>query len=339
MMANTVLVALVGAGLGTLALAGSPVSPQTIATAKVVAPNAVIHVVSDLNRSAAFYRDLVGLVPDADSAFPAGRSDAMAMLTNTPGANVETATFKIPGSETRVVLLHFAAGAGTAIGPRLQDFGQAKTAIRVRDIDAQFARVRKGISGVWTSGGAPVRPEGPQGVNQAVITRDPDGAPLEFVFQTTPAVPDSVPVASNVVGGWSSLIVQDLGAAIAFYQTHLGFEVRNPGRQASAALLALQGLPDATTTMSTGARVPGTMYTWFLYAYGGLERTAVNARLSQPGTTAISLYVDDVRAMLGTLRAAGTVVETAGGQAVSVDGHLRVLVRDPSGLLIEMVQR
>jgi catechol 2,3-dioxygenase-like lactoylglutathione lyase family enzyme len=339
MMAKTVLVSLVGAGLGTLAVAGSPVSPQSAATAKMVAPNAIIHVVADLGRSTAFYRDQVGLVPDTEPAFPAGRSDAMAMLTNTPGASVETATFRVPGSETRLVLLRFAGGAGAAISPQLQDFGQAKTAIRVRDIDAQFARVHTGITGVWTTGGGPVRPEGPQGVNQAVITRDPDGAPLEFVFQTTPPIPDSVPASSNVVGGWASLIVQDLGATIPFYQTHFGFEVRNPGRQASATLLALQGLPAATTTMSTGARVPGTMYTWFLYAYGGIERKAVNARLSQPGTTAISLYVDDVRAMLGALRAAGTVVETAGGQAVNVGGHSRVIVRDPGGLLIELVER
>ena len=320
-----------------IATSGRPVDAQGAAQRKIVRPNATLHVVADLNRSIAFYRDMVGLELDSDAAFPSGRSPELATLINAPGADVRTATFKIPGTEVRLVLAQFTAGGGAPIQRRLQDFGQIKTVLRVRDIDVQFAKVVKGTTGVFTSGGEPVRPEGPQGINRAVITKDPDGAPLEFVYQTVPPVPDTIPAASNIVGGWASFVVDDLATTIAFYKTQFGFDIRGDGRQASPALLALQGLPDATTTMSVGARLPGAAYTWFLYAYGGVEKRALNGHLSQPGMTALSFYVDDVMAMLKALKAAGVRTESQSGEPVTIGGVQRVVVRDPSGILIELV--
>lgn len=312
------------------------VSAQSAAEGRMLRPNATVHIVADLDTSVAFYRDRVGLEPNSDVFLPAGASPEVARLTNTPGAAVRTATFTIPGTEVRLVLMQFTAGVGAPIKARLQDYGQIKTVMRVRDIDVQFDRVREGLSGVFTSGGTPVRPEGPNGINRAVITRDPDGAPLEFVYQTVPPIPDSIPEARNVVGGWASFVVRDLPSTIAFYTSRLGFEVRGAGRQASAALLALQGLPDATTTMSTGARLPGAAYTWFMYAYDGVEKQALNGRLSQPGMTALSFYVENVPAVVQSIVAGGGSVETQGGAPVRVGGADRIFVRDPSGILIEL---
>jgi len=323
--------------LGAYALGTLGLDAQT-ADGRMLRPNAILHVVGDLDRSVAFYRDMVGLETDRGSWVPPGASRELAALTNIPGTNLRTATFSIPGTETRLVLVN-SPGAGASIRPRLQDFGQAKTAFRVRDLDRQFAQVQKGLTGVFTTGGAPIRPEGPQGVNQSVITKDPDGAPVEFVYQTVPPIPETVPATSNVVGGWASLIVDDLPTTIAFYQTHFGFEPRSAGRPATAGLLALQGLPDATTTVSTSAKIPGPgVYSWFLYAYGGVEKKALNGQLSQPGVTAISVFVDNVRGMLTRLKAAGVRVESTGGAPVTLGGTERVFVRDPSGILIELVQ-
>jgi catechol 2,3-dioxygenase-like lactoylglutathione lyase family enzyme len=330
-----------GAALAVVTLIASPpgavpVRAQAAAEGKILRPNATVHIVADLDKSVAFYRDRVGLQPDNDVFLPPGPSAEGARLINSPGAEVRTATFMIPGTEVRLVLVQFTAGGSAPIHPRLQDYGQIKTVMRVRDIDVQFNRVREGLSGVFTSGGAPVRPEGPNGINRAVITRDPDGAPLEFVYQTVPPIPDSVPETSNVVGGWASFVVRDLPTTLAFYRSHLGFEVRGEGRQASAALLSLQGLPDATKTMSTGARIPGASFTWFLYAYDGVEKQAINGRLSQPGMTALSFYVENVPAMVQSIVAGGGSVETQGGAPVRIGGADRVFVRDPSGILIEL---
>jgi hypothetical protein len=75
--------------------------------------------------------------------------------------------------------------AASPVRQRLQDPGSVKLVVRVRNVDAAFARVRDRI--VCTEGGAPMKPEGPAAVNTAVIMRDPDGFPLEFAMQDTPA--------------------------------------------------------------------------------------------------------------------------------------------------------
>jgi catechol 2,3-dioxygenase-like lactoylglutathione lyase family enzyme len=325
-----------------VASAGAPAfaqAPGEAGTAgRIIRPNAIIHTVSDLDRSTAFYRDAVGLELDSSPALPSGSSPQMGLLMNAPGAEVRTATFKIPGTEVRLVLMQVSKVDGRKIVSRIQDPGVVKLVLRVRDMDTQFSRVRDRITGVYTSGGGPIRPEGPNGRNQAVITKDPDGCALEFVSQPNPPLADTLPADSNVVGGWGSFVVADLAKTIDFYRGSLGFAINGSGRPASATLLALEGTPQATTTVSTGSRPPGAAYTWFMYDFRGIERNTLPTRLQDPGTAAVSFLVDDVGALVSRLKAGGTRVETTGGEPVMVNGERRVFVRDPSGILLEFVE-
>jgi catechol 2,3-dioxygenase-like lactoylglutathione lyase family enzyme len=298
----------------------------------------VIHSVANLDRSVAFYRDLVGLELDTTPGLPSGAGREIGLLTNAPGADLRTATFKIPGTEVRLVLIQVSKSDGRKLESRIQDPGVVKLVLRVRSMETAFARVRGQITGVYTSGGAPVRPEGPNGVNQAVITKDPDGCALEFVFQTNPALPDSLPADSNVVGGWASFVVEDLAKSIEFYRDRLGFAIAGSGRPATATLLALEGTPEATSTVSTGSRPPGAAYTWFMYDFRGIERKTLQTRLQDPGTAAVSFWVDNLPALLTRLKAAGTSIETAGGEPLVVGGSRRAFIRDPSGILIELAE-
>ena len=50
-----------------------------------------------------------------------------------------------------------------------------KLVLRVRDMDKAFSSVQKDIQGVYSTGGAPVQPEGPAQRVRAVIVKDPDG--------------------------------------------------------------------------------------------------------------------------------------------------------------------
>jgi hypothetical protein len=126
----------------------------------------------------AFYRDAVGLELDSTPSLPSGSGREIGLLTNSPGAEIRTATFRIPGTEVRLVLMQVSKSDGKTIVSRIQDPGVVKLVLRVRSMETAFARVRGQITGVYTSGGAPVRPEGPNGVNQAVIMKDPDGCAL-----------------------------------------------------------------------------------------------------------------------------------------------------------------
>jgi catechol 2,3-dioxygenase-like lactoylglutathione lyase family enzyme len=317
---------------------GSASAQVAAGEGKLLRPNAVIHTVADLARSVAFYRDAVGLELDTAMAMPSGSSRELGLLTNAPGADVRTATFKIPGTEVRLVLMQVGKVDSKAIVSRIQDPGVVKLVLRVRSMETEFARVRGQVSGVYTSGGGPVRPEGPNGVNQAVITKDPDGCALEFVFQTMPPLSNDLPASSNIVGGWASFVVEDLAKTIEFYRDRLGFAINGSGRPAAATLLALEGTPEATSTVSTGSRPPGAAYTWFMYDFRGIERKTLQTRLQDPGTASVSFLVDNLPALLTKLKAAGTRVETSGEQSVTVNGSRRVWIRDPSGILIELAE-
>jgi len=313
------------------------VSGQTTDAGHVVRPNAIVHTVADLDRSLMFYRGVLGLDVDPSAALPGGSSEALRRLLNAPGAAVRTATLRIPGTDLRLVLAQFSGVERKPLSPRIQDPGVVKTAFRVRDMDAAFALVEKRVSGVITLGGGPIRPEGPSGANRSVITKDPDGFLVEFARQDVPPLPDNISQTSTIIGGWASLITEDLAKSIAFYRDSLGFTFSSNGRPLSPLVLSLQGLPDAAGTVSAASKPPGSAYNWFVYEFKSVDRSTLPARLQDPGTAWVSFLADDVRALLQKMKASGTRVETAGGEPVTVGGATRVVVRDPSGILIELV--
>ena len=305
------------------------------APGRIVRPNAVLHSVADLERSVAFYRDAVGLALEPSAGFPTGASPRIGAAFGVAGATVRAATLSIPGSDVRLTLVQFSGAAAAPVRQRLQDPGSVKLVVRVRDINAAFARVRDRIAGVYTEGGAPMKPEGPAAVNTAVIMRDPDGYPLEFAMQDTPPITAAVPSDSNVVSGWATFIVEDAAASVEFYRTRLGFEPAGAPRPLNPMVLALQGTPDATGSMSAGVRPPGGVNTWRMYDYRNIDRTRLNGRLQEPGTVAVSFWADDVAAIVARLEAAGVTIVV---RPVSIDGTTRAFVRDLNGLLLEFVE-
>ena len=316
-----------------LASLAAPAGAQT--SGRILRPNAVLHSVADLERSVAFYRDAVGLTMEASTGFPTGASPQIGAAFGTPGATIRAATLSIPGSDVRLTLVQFSGVAVSPIRQRLQDPGSVKLVVRVRNIDAAFARVRDRVARVYTDGGAPMKPEGPAAVNTAVVMRDPDGYPLEYAMQDMPEISSAVPSTSNVVSGWATFIVADVAASIEFYRTRLGFEPAGAPRPLAPNVLALQGTPGATGSMSAGVRPPGGVNTWRMYDYRNIDRARLEGRLQDPGTPAVSFWVDSVAALVARLEAAGVAVVS---RPVSIDGTTRALVRDLNGLLLEFVE-
>jgi catechol 2,3-dioxygenase-like lactoylglutathione lyase family enzyme len=316
-----------------LATLAAPARAET--SGRILRPNAVLHSVADVERSAAFYRDAVGLTMEPSAGFPTGASPRIGTAFGTPGATIRAATFSIPGSDVRLTLVQFSGVAVSPVRQRLQDPGSVKLIVRVRNIDAAFERVRGRIDRVYTDGGAPMKPEGPAAVNTSVIMRDPDGYPLELVLQDVPEISSAVPSTSNVVGGWATFIVGDVAASIEFYRTRLGFEPVGTPRPLAAMVLALQGTPDATGSMSAGVRPPGGLNTWRMYDFRNIDRARLDSRLQDPGTPAVSFWVDSVAALVARLEESGVAIAV---DPVQIDGTTRAFVRDLNGLLLEFVE-
>jgi catechol 2,3-dioxygenase-like lactoylglutathione lyase family enzyme len=298
---------------------------------RMVRPNALIHVVANLEKSVEFYRDAVGFEYGTPTV---RRLDALAALAASSGSKVaiRTASFAIPGSEMQLVLMEIAGASGRPFTQRLYDPGVTRFSIQVRDIERAFARVKDRGIVVDTTGGAPVYTQRPRNNTRAVMMRDPDGFVFEFV-QGDPLPQTDVPASSNVVNARSSLAIENTDKALAFYRDLLGFTAR-PTNTVNEAVLALEGTPTAVAR-TTSTTPPGSTNVWFLWEFSQIERTKREPRISDPGASALSLVVENVSALMQRLKAAGVRVEL---DATTIGQVHAAVVRSPDGLLIELIE-
>lgn len=111
-------------------------------------------------------------------------------------------------------------------------------------------------------------------------------------------------------------LVDDVGAAVEFYTTHLGFDLAKDAAPAFAAVtrgpleLLLSG------SASSGAR-------------------ATPADVRTGGSNRIQLVVDDLHTEIDRLRTAGLAFRS---EEVSGPGGSQILLADPSGNLVELFQ-
>jgi catechol 2,3-dioxygenase-like lactoylglutathione lyase family enzyme len=148
--------------------------------------------------------------------------------------------------------------------------------------------------------------------------------------------------SSGVIGP----IVGNYDRTLAFYKDLLGLTSPAP-RVISAkdtpfpVLLNLQGLPEASMKWSH-VTIPGTVWWSEPLEYGDVDRKPVQSRVQDPGVTTIILYVRNVDAMLAKLQKAGTPIVTSPATPVQVAFGATtgrgIVIRDPDGYLIELVQ-
>ncbi len=131
--------------------------------------------VSDLDRSLAFYRDLLGLHIEARAVdVPAGD------VTGIPGARCSIADLDLPDGRL-LELIQYTAGGGTRLEQRTSDPGACHVAISVDDIDATCERLeRAGVT--LRSKPITLADSGPRWDGSRVVyTVDPDGVTVELV--------------------------------------------------------------------------------------------------------------------------------------------------------------
>jgi catechol 2,3-dioxygenase-like lactoylglutathione lyase family enzyme len=142
-------------------------------------------------------------------------------------------------------------------------------------------------------------------------------------------------------GNFYSPIVADLEEAVAFYRDGIGFDVQGEPTNADAnpQLMAMFGLPDARLRQQIGRALPtpGGVEIVELSRAGG-ER--VERRIQDPGTVMLTVSVRDIDATLARLKRLGAPVITSGGAPVALNntGFRGVLVKDPAGHFVELVQ-
>ena len=130
--------------------------------------------VKNLERSLAFYRDVVGMKEGERLAV---KSKAFDTLTNNPGAQLKVA--HLTAGPFMLQLIEYAAAGGITLDLHHNNVGSPHMSFYVPDIEAKYREVQQRGEVKITSGLVQIAP-----TMRSFYTEDPDGVPVEFL-QTT----------------------------------------------------------------------------------------------------------------------------------------------------------
>jgi glyoxylase I family protein len=150
-------------------------------TFRVLAADHTGITVSNVERSLAFWRDVLGFEP-SHAAHQTG--EMASEITGVAGAEIKLAVIKAPGGH-KIELLEYLAPAEHRrhVDFRPCDVGSVHVALVVDDLDAILRTIE--TSG-WKAAGKPqTLQSGPNTGKRVVYVRDPDGTTIEFMQQPT----------------------------------------------------------------------------------------------------------------------------------------------------------
>ena len=143
---------------------------------KIVSADHTGITVSNLERSLAFWRDVLGF----ELSHRAHQSGEMAeQITGVKGAELKLAVVKAPGGHKIELLEYLAPPKTKHVDLRPCDIGSVHVALTVDNLDAVLNTIA--ASG-WRAAGHPqTLTVGPNAGKRVVYVRDPDGATIEFM--------------------------------------------------------------------------------------------------------------------------------------------------------------
>jgi catechol 2,3-dioxygenase-like lactoylglutathione lyase family enzyme len=304
---------------------------------------AIIHSVADLDKTVAFYRDGLGMQPVGPGGKPVtamptpqALDESLSKFTDTHGAKFRNASFHIPGATFDLELTEFTGTPVKKAVPHMQDPGAATLVLIVRDVDAALAGVKKTGGSVLSIGGEPMK-MAETSQSRSVFVRDPDGFMLELAG-IQPAPKSTAPADSNILGGRIGVTIKDTDQTMKFYHDVLGFETK-PAQPAYATNKTIASLIDAKGAQwrISSAKVPGTAVDFELLEFKDVPRKPFELRVPDPGSPAVSIHVKDVESTMKAVAVGGGFIVTRGGEPVKLGPGVGVFVRDPNGLLIELI--
>jgi catechol 2,3-dioxygenase-like lactoylglutathione lyase family enzyme len=286
------------------------------------------HIVSNLDKSAAFYRDVLGMelsgpVPDY------GSLPEIMRLGNTPGAHNRMVVAKIPGSTLGVELIEYKDIARKPANPRFQDPGAGNLALRVRDIDTLATKLKASGAAILTRAGQPVSAVP---TSRNIFVQDPDGFVVELAQSVPP--PDGT---TNLTGASVEFTVADVEKTAKFFQDQLGFPLQtNDGYTNNKLMADTARTPGAQFRQSRG-QIPGSNVRITFIEFKDIDRKPLHTNLQDPGTALLQLRVRDADELTRKLKAAGAEVISTGGTPVSIGKARIAVLRGPDNLFLELI--
>lgn len=317
-------------------------------------------VVSDLDQSLHFYRDVLGLRL-INGPTPAMTDARWNRVMNTPGAAYRTARLAIPNELFGIELVEFRNDQSKPTTHSHDDPGTSFLNVGFLDLAPVLERLRASHAAVVSAGGLP-RSVNPKGLN-AVWLRDPDGHLVEIMQGGWEIGQKSLVGIDNALRGHFGITEADAHKALEFYRDALGFDLANgfpPMIQPDqfipvGPMSGLLGIaPKASMTGIQGhcAHVRCEMFE-FRDGHGDAFRPTLQDR----GANFLALWVTDIDTLAQKVIAHGGSVVTPSGRAEEVAGPAggdwvpqgerapirtaavkALLVRDPAGFLLQLIQ-
>jgi catechol 2,3-dioxygenase-like lactoylglutathione lyase family enzyme len=322
--------------LGVAAPVGGVTSAFPSATPGVQAVSSIGITVSDLDRSVAFYTDVLGFekVNEVESA-----GDATEHLSGVFGARCRTARLKL-GQES-IELTQYLAPEGRPIpaDSRSNDRWFQHIAIVVSDMDRAYAQLRKNNVRHASSGPQTLPDWNPNaGGISAFYFKDPDGHVLE-VIHFPPGKGDprwQEPKDKLFLGvDHTAIVVADTERSIAFYKGVLGMRVAGASENYGTEQEHLNNVFGARLRITAlrADQGPGVELLEYLAPTDGRPVPAdLRANdLAHWHTTLVSPSIDELQARLRDGHAAWVSTGLIQGVEGSADFTAACQVRDPDG--------
>jgi catechol 2,3-dioxygenase-like lactoylglutathione lyase family enzyme len=168
-----------------------------------------------------------------------------------------------------------------------------------------------------------------------------------LVASSAPA--QTVP-AGDVVGVGNFIhVVSNLDKSLEFYHDVLGMDLqRAPGATAPAGPRPFLSAPEVPRLYNAvgaqyrvlSALVPESPMRAELVEFKDVDRKPVRPRIQDPGASILVLAVRDLSPIMARVKSSTTVVVSSGGRAVPIgEGSQAVLLSDPDGFFVELIQR
>jgi catechol 2,3-dioxygenase-like lactoylglutathione lyase family enzyme len=331
------------AGAGLLLSIGNPrtasAQPAQVGpVAQVQGAGNVLHLIGDLEKNLAFYRDTLGLTMNRGPRGPADNPTAYIkllpiigpMYLASPDAMYRSAEVALATKEVHLEQEDFKDVGTKNIRRKLTDPGATLMTLTVRDLDAQVAKLVAAHADIVTPGGKPMTVKTASGSQRQLVVKDPDGYFI-LLAQASDADKASAPGpgSPNVTDMKMTLTVEDLDATMHFYRDQLGFQPKEPTAFGTGSLdvAGLKGVQYRTSE----SVVPGTEMHLDFVEFKGVAQKMYHPSIHDVGATLLRLGVPDVNVLTQNLRNAGIPIVSTTGQPTG----MFIMAQAPDDLFIQ----
>ena len=289
--------------------------------------------VADLERTAAFYRDGLGL--DSGPVTAWGDSAWSQLLGLPPATRVRSVEVAV-GAKALELVAFDPPGAPYPKERASNDQWFEHVALVAGDIAAVWRTLERQAPEIITAGGPDLLPPNTGSVS-AFKFRDPEGHPLELIsFPAGVGDPQWQGGGAGIRGyDHTAIAVTDVERSLAFYEGLLGLRVAGRSLNQGPEQERLDGLAgcvvDVVALAPTAAPTPHVELLHYRTPEGRRARTPVAA--NDVAATRQIHAVDDIGGMARRLEVAGVAFVSPG--LVTLGGGLRAAaVRDPDGHML-----